>query len=178
MSGLDEGAGREFTGGPGGGVAVQRPRRLLHADACAGGAAPPIPHAEITLLGGRWHADFLSGRPDPVDRVLVVPRAEGLAGQPAGAPPEDALPRFLADARPYRYDLAVQLHGGGAASNPLLKALGARRSIGLRAEGAAALDATVPYRYYQSEVFRFLEVVALVGAQGPPGREENRGGEG
>ena len=127
-----------------------------------------FPHAELTLHAGRWHADFLSGRPGPVDRVLVVPRVAGLAGQPRGAPAEDALPQFLADARAYRYDLAVQLHGGGAASNPLVRALGARWSIGLRAENAAPLDATVPYRYYQSEVFRFLEAVALVGAEGPP----------
>jgi hypothetical protein len=74
----------------------------------------------------------------------------------------------LVAARSYRYDLAVQLHGGGSASNPLVSALGARWSIGLRAENAVALGATVPYRYYQSEVFRFLEVVALVGAQGSP----------
>jgi ADP-heptose:LPS heptosyltransferase len=124
--------------------------------------------AELTLLGGAWHADFLSGRPGPVDRVLVVPRVAGLAGQPGGAPPEGALPQFLAEARAYRYDLAVQLHGGGATSNPLVRALGARWSIGLRAQNAAPLDATVPYRYYQSEAFRFLEVVALVGAEGTP----------
>jgi ADP-heptose:LPS heptosyltransferase len=127
-----------------------------------------FPHAELTLLGGAWHADFLSGRSGPVDRVLMLPRVAGLAGQPGGAPPEGALPQFLTEARAYRYDLAVQLHGGGAASNPLVRALGARWSIGLQAENAAPLDATVPYRYYQSEVFRFLEVVALVGAEGPP----------
>jgi len=127
-----------------------------------------FPHAELTLLGGTWHAEFLSGRVGPVDRVLVVPRVADLAGQPGGAPPENALPQFVAEARAYRYDLAVQLHGGGAASNPLVRALRARWSIGLRAPDAAPLDATVPYRYYQSEVFRFLEVVALVGAEGPP----------
>jgi ADP-heptose:LPS heptosyltransferase len=127
-----------------------------------------FPEAEITLLGGAWHAEFLSGRPGPVDRVLVLPRVAGLAGQPAGAPSEDRLSEFLAAARAYRYDLAVQLHGGGAASNPVVSALDAGRSIGLRAEGAAALDATVPYRYYQSEVFRFLEVVGIVGAHGSP----------
>ena len=127
-----------------------------------------FPEAEMTLLGSAWHAGFLSGRPGPVERVLVLPHVPGLAGQPAGAPGEDALGPFLAAARSYRYDLAVQLHGGGFASNPLVSALGARWSIGLRAEDAAALDATVPYRYYQSEVFRLLEVVALVGAQGSP----------
>jgi len=127
-----------------------------------------FPDADMTLLGSAWHAEFLSGRPGPVDRVLVLPRVPGLAGQPAGAPGAGALPQFLAEARGYRYDLAVQLHGGGAVSNPLVSALGARWSIGLRAEDAAALDATVPYRYYQSEVFRFLEVVELVGARGSP----------
>jgi ADP-heptose:LPS heptosyltransferase len=127
-----------------------------------------FPDAEVTLLGGAWHAEFLSGRPGPVDRVVVVPQVAGLAGQPDGAPPAAALPEFLAEARAYRYDLAVQLHGGGNASNPLMRALGARWSIGLRAPDAAPLDATVPYRYYQAEVFRYLEVVALVGADGPP----------
>jgi ADP-heptose:LPS heptosyltransferase len=127
-----------------------------------------FPDAELTLLGGAWHAAFLTGRPGPVDRVVVVPSVPGLAGQPAGAPPEEALPEFLAEARAHRYDLAVQLHGGGAASNPLVRALGARWTVGLQAEGAAPLDATVPYRYYQPEVFRFLEVVGLVEAEGPP----------
>ena len=69
-----------------------------------------FPHAELTLHASRWHAEFLSGRPGPVDRVLVVPRVPGLAGQPGGAPPEGALPQFLAEARAFRYDLAVQLH--------------------------------------------------------------------
>ena len=61
----------------------------------------------------------------------------------------------------------MQLHGGGAASNPLVAALGARRTIGLRAAGAPPLDANVPYRYYQPEADRFLEVVRLAGADGP-----------
>jgi ADP-heptose:LPS heptosyltransferase len=127
-----------------------------------------FPDAEITLLGGTWHAEFLSGRPGPVDRVLVLPQVRGLAGQPAGAPAGTALLTFLARARVDRYDLAVQLHGGGAVSNPLVRALGASWTVGLQAEGAAPLDLTVPYRFHQPEVFRLLEVVGLVGASGPP----------
>jgi ADP-heptose:LPS heptosyltransferase len=126
-----------------------------------------FPGAELTLLGARWHERFLAGRPGPVDRVLVLPQVPGLAGQPADAPAADALPAFLDAARARRYDLAVQLHGGGAASNPLVVALGARWTIGLRAPGAPPLDAEVPYRYYQPEADRFLEVVRLAGADGP-----------
>jgi ADP-heptose:LPS heptosyltransferase len=125
-----------------------------------------FPDAELTLLGARWHERFLAGRPGPVHRVHVLPRVAGLAGQPPDAPAADALPDFLAAEREEGYDLAVQLHGGGATSNPLVSALGARRTIGLRADGAPPLDADVPYRYYQSEADRFLEVVRLAGAQG------------
>ena len=124
-----------------------------------------FPDAEVTLLGARWHERFLTGRPGPVDRVRVLPRVDGLAGQPAGAPDARFLPGFLTAER---YDLAVQLHGGGHASNPLVAALGARRTIGLRAAGAPPLDADVPYRYYQPEVERYLEVTRLAGADGPP----------
>ncbi|GIJ48725.1 LPS biosynthesis-related glycosyltransferase [Virgisporangium aliadipatigenens] len=101
------------------------------------------PDAEIVLLGAEWHVRDLSGRPGPVDRFVL-----------ASGPVEE------------KFDLAVQLHGGGAQSNPLVAGLGARVTAGLRAEGAPALDRTVPYIYYQSEVFRHLEVVGLVGA--PP----------
>jgi ADP-heptose:LPS heptosyltransferase len=123
-----------------------------------------FPDAEVTLLGARWHERFLSGRPGPVDRVRVLPRVDGLAGQPEDAPDAGELPGFL---EAERYDLAVQLHGGGSASNPLVAALGAGWTIGLRAADAPPLDADVPYRYYQPEVERFLEVVRLVGADGP-----------
>jgi ADP-heptose:LPS heptosyltransferase len=125
------------------------------------------PDAEITLLGAPWHATFLRGRPGPVHRVRVLPRVPGLAGQPADAPPASRLAGVLAEVRAERPDLALQLHGGGAVSNPLVAALGARVSAGLRADGAAPLDRTVPYRYYQSEEARYLEVVGLVGAVPP-----------
>jgi ADP-heptose:LPS heptosyltransferase len=126
-----------------------------------------FPDAELTLVGAPWHERFLAGRPGPVDRVRALPRVAGLAGQPRDVPPAAALPDFLAAARAEGPDLAVQLHGGGGASNPLVSALGARRTIGLRAPDAPPLDATVPYRYYQPEAERFLEVVRLVGADGP-----------
>jgi len=123
------------------------------------------PGAWITLLGAPWQRLFLTERPSPVDEVRVLPSVAGLAGQPPGAPPAEELPAVLDGIRRTRPDLAIQLHGGGATSNPLVNSLGARRTAGLRAPGAARLDREIPYRYYQPEIERYLEVVGLVGAE-------------
>ncbi|MDN5751276.1 MAG: glycosyltransferase family 9 protein, partial [Pseudonocardia sp.] len=125
------------------------------------------PQAWVVLVGARWHAAFLDGRPGPVDEVAVLPQVAGLAGQPPGAPPAAELDGFLSALRARRFDLALQLHGGGGASNPLVAEFGARCTAGLRADGAPALDRWAPYRYYQPETERFLEATALVGADGP-----------
>ncbi|RKN31704.1 glycosyltransferase family 9 protein [Micromonospora musae] len=121
------------------------------------------PQAEIVLLGAPWHVQLWRDRPGPVDRVLVVPPADGIR-----RPEPDEKPattdEFLAAARTERFDLALQLHGGGANSNPLISALGARVTAGLRTENAPPLDRWIRYVYYQHEVIRYLEVAALVGA--------------
>lgn len=131
------------------------------------------PQAELVLLGAPWHAELLRDRPGPVDRVLVVPPAPGIRAsdpgepEPAGLPAatrEAAMAAFLAAAREERFDLALQLHGGGANSNPIVGALGARVTAGLRAEDAPPLDRWIRYVYYQHEAVRYLEVAALVGA--------------
>ncbi|MBC8161121.1 MAG: glycosyltransferase family 9 protein [Roseiflexaceae bacterium] len=120
------------------------------------------PAAEIVLLGLPWHRAFLEGRPGPVDRVVVMPALPWLPGGGSASPSEEA--RFLAAMRDERFDLAVQIHGGGRNSNPFLLQLGARNTVGLATDDAPRLDRTVPYVYYQSEIMRYLEVVAQVGA--------------
>ncbi|GGO04878.1 glycosyltransferase family 9 protein [Micromonospora parathelypteridis] len=121
------------------------------------------PLAEIVLLGAPWHAKLWRDRPGPVDRVLVVPPAPGIRTPEAGEP-ESSMDDFLAAAVGEGFDLAVQIHGGGANSNPLISSLGARVTVGLRADDAPPLDRWLRYVYYQHEVIRYLEVVALVGA--------------
>lgn len=123
------------------------------------------PLAEIVLLAKDWHAAFLSGRPGPIDRVLVVPPSRGVNGDEATVEDPAALDAFFAEARRERFDLAVQMHGGGRNSNPFLLCLGARHTIGLRTRDAAPLDRWVPYTPLQPEIIRYLEVVALAGAQ-------------
>jgi ADP-heptose:LPS heptosyltransferase len=114
------------------------------------------PGAEIVLLGKPWHADFVVGRVTAVDRVVVAPDVEGTGTGDEGA--------FFARMGEERFDLALQLHGGGRNSNPFVRRLGARVTAGLRTPDAEPLDRWVPYVYYQSEVFRLLEAVATVGA--------------
>ncbi|MEU4565700.1 glycosyltransferase family 9 protein [Micromonospora sp. NPDC023956] len=121
------------------------------------------PGAELVLLGAPWHAKLFRDRPGPVDRVLVVPPAAGIRGRDPGEP-ESAMDDFLAAARAEHFDLALQVHGGGANSNPIVSGLGARVTAGLRAEDAPPLDRWLRYVYYQHEVIRYLEVAALVGA--------------
>jgi len=122
------------------------------------------PAAEIVLLGHAWYHDLLSGRPTPVDRVIAVPPCwNPLEGFVAGEEPAELL-AFFAEMQRERFDLAIQLLGGGRHSNPFVRRLGARLSVGLKTPDAVALDRWVPYMLYQPEIFRYLEVVALVGA--------------
>ncbi|WP_253766642.1 glycosyltransferase family 9 protein [Goodfellowiella coeruleoviolacea] len=131
------------------------------------------PDATLTLLGTPEHARLLADRPSPVHEVLVLPPARGVY-EPAGGPPHAdsdqeaarSQQRFFDQARHREFDLAVQLHGGGRWSNPFLRRLGARWTVGPRTPDAATLDRWLPYRLYQHEVLRGLEVVGLAGA--PP----------
>jgi ADP-heptose:LPS heptosyltransferase len=122
------------------------------------------PSAAISLLARPWHRALLAGRPGPIDDVIVVP--EGAIGDEAGGDRPDERDRFLDGLAGIRFDLAVQLHGGGRHSNPFVRRLGARVTAGPQAPGAAPLDRMIPYEVYQSDLIRSLEAVALVGASG------------
>jgi ADP-heptose:LPS heptosyltransferase len=154
-------------------IAVLRANRvgdLLFALPALDALKAAYPAAELVLLGCRWHTAFLPGRPGPVDRVIAVPSTPGvndLDGPPVG---EDEREAFLAAMRAEGFDLALQLHGGGRYSNPFVGGLGARVTAGARSEDAAPLDRWVRYVYWQNEVARYLELVALVGAE-PVGLE-------
>ncbi|HXF71210.1 MAG TPA: glycosyltransferase family 9 protein [Actinomycetota bacterium] len=124
-----------------------------------------FPGTEIVLLGAPSHAEILGPRGTPVDRVEVVPPWPGLREEPGAIPDPRDQAAFLSRMRRERFDVAVQLHGGGRRSNPLVRSLGARLTVGLRSPDAPELDRWVPYVYHQHEVLRGLEVVALLGAR-------------
>lgn len=125
------------------------------------------PDARITLIGRAWQRELLRDRPSPVDEVVPVvgdETADGPGEAPWLAAGPEARRAWLAAMRARRFDIAIQLHGGGRNSNPLVEALGARVTAGAATEDAPSLDRSIPYVYYQQEAARCLEVVGLVGA--------------
>ncbi|WP_233160374.1 glycosyltransferase family 9 protein [Actinophytocola xanthii] len=124
--------------------------------------------AEIVLLGAPGNSRLLADRPGPVDRVVPLPPAKGVH-EPRGPRDEgveEAARREFVGRVGEPPDLGVQLHGGGRWSNPFLLALGPKWTVGARTEDSALLSRWLPYRYYQNEVMRALEIVGLAGA--PP----------
>lgn len=122
------------------------------------------PDAEITLLGARHHRPLVEGRPGPCDRFVPVPLMPGVrAGSGPDAGP-DEVDAFFAAQKAHGYDLAVQLHGGGGFSNPVVRRLGARVTAGPATPDAEPLDRHIPYSLNQHEILRWLDVAAACGA--------------
>lgn len=90
------------------------------------------PEARISLLGLPASQELV-GRLDCVDEWLCFP---GWPGMPEQALNIRALPDFLAAMQAADWDLALQLHGSGQLSNPVVALLGARFSAGFHAPGA------------------------------------------
>lgn len=122
------------------------------------------PQAEIVLLANAWHASFLGQRPSPIDRVVVLPPYAGVSIKPDESEDATAIADFMRRMVNEHFDIALQLHGGGAYSNPFIKRLQARITAGLKAPEAETLDRWVPFVYFQAETMRYLEAVSLVGA--------------
>ncbi|PPF52328.1 glycosyltransferase family 9 protein [Clavibacter michiganensis] len=123
------------------------------------------PGAHVTLLGTPLHRALLAGRPGAPDEIEVLPVAHGVRDVPGTDPDPEEIEAFTARMRERRFDLAVQVHGGGRNSNPFLLRLGARHTVGTATADAERLERVIPYVYYQHEVMRGLEVAGLAGAQ-------------
>ncbi|HEX8034197.1 MAG TPA: glycosyltransferase family 9 protein [Ktedonobacterales bacterium] len=123
------------------------------------------PGAELVLLGLSWHHSFFAQRPSPVNRVIVTPIYQGVHDEPGGEENLAEQDAFFTAMKGERFDLAVQVHGGGRYSNPFVRRLNARMSIGSKSPDAAPLDRWIPYIRYHLEVLRMLEVVSLAGAK-------------
>lgn len=125
------------------------------------------PSAELVLLARSWAREYLQGRPSPVDKVIEVPSYPGVNNSPAGGGGEvsegdhDA---FFQRMQQEQFDVAIQMQGGGRFTNPFIKKLGAKVTVGMQDQEAEGLNLSIPYVYYQNEIMRNLEIVSLIGA--------------
>ena len=120
-----------------------------------------FPTAEITLIGLPWARDFVRRFHRYVDRWREFPGYPGLLEVDVEQSRTEA---FLKEERAYRYDLVVQMHGNGRASNPFALALGGHRTIGYyESEPPDGLWLGATYPDDQHEIERDLGLVRLLG---------------
>src|SRR5258708_34780678 len=96
--------------------------------------------AGLVLPAQPWHQSFFARRPGPIDRVAVVPIYPGVYVTPGGKESWVEQDAFFRAMKHERFDLAIQLHGGGRYSNPLVRPLDAHMTIGTRTPDTAPLD--------------------------------------
>lgn len=125
------------------------------------------PDAEIVLLAKPWTRDYAKNRGLPFDRVMVPPVSHGVRLEPDQHEDPEELEAFFAQMQQERFDIAIQIHGGGQNSNPFIFRLHAGLTVGLATASAPKPDRWIPYVYYQHEVTRYLEVMALLDAHTP-----------
>lgn len=130
--------------------AVPALRSLRHA----------APQAHITLIGLPGAAGFVQRYAAYVDDLQVFPGMPGMPEQ--GAAPAAELVAFYADAARRRYDLAIQLHGSGTLTNPIVHQLGAPRVAGFTPHGPAQ-DDWLPWPDDRHEIRRLTALMQHLG---------------
>lgn len=119
------------------------------------------PKAEVTLIGLPWAAEFVRRFSRYVDRFVVFPGFPGIAE--VDYEPERSR-RFLVAQRAQGYDLVIQMHGSGEASNPFALSLGGRVTVGyFTGTPPEELAPSAPYPDNAPEVLRNLGLARLAG---------------
>ena len=85
------------------------------------------PEAKITLVGLPWAKMLAERFPDYIHAVIPFP---GYPGFPEQGIDFSAFPMFLTQVQEQKFDLAVQMHGNGILSNPLVALFNARHTAG------------------------------------------------
>lgn len=121
-----------------------------------------LPSAEITLIGLPWSREFVSRYRHYLDGFLEFSGYPGLPERPCDPA---RIPSFLEQAQKGQFDLAIQMHGSGTITNPLLMLLAARTCVGFYEPGQFCPDSDrfLPYPKDESEVWRHLRLMEFLG---------------
>jgi ADP-heptose:LPS heptosyltransferase len=120
-----------------------------------------LPRARIGLVGLPWARTFVERFNRYFDDFWEFPGYPGLPEQP---PAVADLPAFLAAIHGQRLDLAIQMHGCGTITNPLVAMLGARRSAGYYVPGnyCPEPERFLPYPERLPEVWKHLRLMEFL----------------
>jgi len=122
-----------------------------------------LPEAEISLVGLPWAAEFVARFGAYLDRFIEFP---GYPGLPEREPQIERIEPFLAALQRERYDLAIQMHGSGTVTNPLLLRFGAQRIAGYYRPSDTCPDPAtfLPFPEHEHEVRCHLRLLEFLGA--------------
>jgi ADP-heptose:LPS heptosyltransferase len=122
-----------------------------------------FPDAEITLIGLPWAKSFIQRFHRYIDRFVEFVGFPGISE--VEVIPERVV-GFIEAQRAYGYDIAIQMHGSGRASNGFILALGAKMTVGYFM-GLCPEDLTLRALYPddQPEVYRNLGLAKLLNCQ-------------
>jgi ADP-heptose:LPS heptosyltransferase len=121
-----------------------------------------LPHAKITLVGLAKTQALVQRFHHYIDNLMPFP---GYPGLPEQVPQLHQLPAFFAEAQSQCFDLALQMHGSGTITNPLVMMMGAKYNAGFFLPGqyCPEPDRFLPYPSDESEVRCYLQLVAYLG---------------
>jgi ADP-heptose:LPS heptosyltransferase len=121
-----------------------------------------FPNAFITLVGLPWSWVFAQRFSLYLNDWIPFP---GMPGLPEQTPRIKEIPGFLGRVQSLGYDLALQMHGSGEVTNPLLGLFGAHVSAGFIKTGIprSILDIPIPYPEGQHEILRLLQLTESLG---------------
>jgi ADP-heptose:LPS heptosyltransferase len=120
------------------------------------------PDVEVSLIGLPGTAPFAARFGRYVDRFFAFP---GFPGLPDRRPDIRQLPGFIAAMQDWDFDLAIQLHGSGHLTNPVVALLGAGAMAGHYPRSEPPVDASgfLPWNETCSEIRRGLRLMAHLG---------------
>lgn len=121
-----------------------------------------LPNAEIVLIGLPTIEPLMQRFGGYIDQVLAFP---GYPGLPERSPDLRQIPDFLKTVQSYNFDLALQMHGSGGITNPLITLFGAKQTAGFWLPGSYCPDRDrfLPYQEQESEIRRYLNLLKFLG---------------
>src|SRR5690606_15072103 len=120
------------------------------------------PEAHITLVSLPSMDKLFERFKHYIDEFLPFP---GCPGMPELDPSPESVLHFLQQLQNRHFDLAIQLHGSGEVSNPLVSLFSARQTAGFYRSGAFCPDQNL-FRQWpegKSEVHRCLSLLEVLG---------------